>query len=241
MMPDLRARSYQPEIIDTEVLSLQEWESYLSHLENINHFTFLYTPVLRWLEKQGVENSGRQWKILEVASGRGDMARQIWEFSKKKGFNVSITAIDINPHVTNAAQRQAPKGASLYFETADVFSYAPKAKSDYIICVQFAHHLNNEDLISFIQWLDNTACYGWLIYDLHRHRIPYYFIKFILQLLPVHPYTKNDGPLSVAKAFTRKDWHRFLRSAGIDRSRVCIKWHFPFRYSIACNTNISEE
>ncbi|MDD3019885.1 MAG: hypothetical protein PHX61_02760 [Alphaproteobacteria bacterium] len=241
-MPDFAARSNQPELMDTESLSFQDFNLYLSHLEYINRFTFLYGPVLRWLDKEHLVKPAKPLEILEIASGGGDTARQIWRFSQKNNFNVKVIGIDINPYATKTAQIKTPGGAPLYFKTADVFSYTPPIKPEYIISIQFTHHLEDKNLITFIAWLDRTAEYGWFIYDLHRHPIPYYFIKYVLKFLPVYHFAKNDGPLSVAKAFTKADWESFLQKAGIEQSRVSIKWHFPFRYSIACRkSNIYED
>lgn len=236
-MPDFSARSYQPELMDTEVFSFPEFSRYLAHLEYINRLTFAYFPTLQWLKAQGLKGTSKQWTILDAASGSGDMIRAIWCFARKNNFNVNVTGLDINPHATKAAKEKTPKGASLDFQTGDVFTYEPEIKPDYIISVQFTHHLKDDELITFIQWLDQNARCGWFINDLHRHAISYYFIKYALWLFPVHRCAKYDGPLSVAKAFTKKDWQRLLQNAGIDQSRVHIKWHFPFRYSIACRTS----
>lgn len=234
-MPDFTVRSYEPEIMDTQNIDFNEFSCYLSHLEYINRITLAYSPALRWLKEKHLSNSCKLWTILDVGSGRGDMARQIWRFSKMNNFRVEITGIDVNLYATQAARLVVPANAPLHFETENIFTYVPKIKPDYILSIQFTHHLNDDDLIAFIKWLDDNSKYGWFINDLHRHPIPYYFIKSIFHLLPVHRFAKYDGPLSIAKAFTKKDWHYFLEKAGIERVRARIEWHFPFRYSIACN------
>lgn len=232
-MPEFAVRSNRSELMDTECLSFHDFDLYLSHLEYINRFTFVYGPVLQWLDKERMTKPSKPLEILEIAGGGGDMARQIWYFSQKNNFNINVIGIDINPHATKSAQIRIPRGAPLCFKTADVFTYTPSIKPDYIISVQFTHHLDDKDLIAFLMWMDCTAEYGWFIYDLHRHPIPYYFMKYVFKFLPVHRFAKSDGPLSVAKAFTKADWKSFLQKAGIEESRVSIKWHFPFRYSIA--------
>jgi 2-polyprenyl-3-methyl-5-hydroxy-6-metoxy-1,4-benzoquinol methylase len=234
-MPDFTVRSYEPEIMDTQNIDFNEFSCYLSHLEYINRISLAYSPALHWLKEKHLSHSSKQWTILDVGSGRGDMARQIWHFSKINKFKVKIIGIDVNFCATQAARQVVPANAPLHFKTKNVFTYVPKTKPDYILSIQFTHHLNDEDLVTFIKWLDNNSKYGWFINDLHRHPIPYYFIKLIFHLLPVHRFAKYDGPLSITKAFTKNDWHYFLKKAGIEPVRARIKWHFPFRYSIACD------
>jgi hypothetical protein len=81
--------------------------------------------------------------------------------------------------------------------------------------------------------MDNHALRGWFINDLHRHRVPYLFIKYVLSLVPANKTTRNDGPVSVARAFTAADWRRVLQQAGIPPAEYRIRWFFPFRYGIA--------
>lgn len=221
--------------MDTHDFSFQEFSRYLIHLEYINRFSFAYYPVLQWLKRERLAASPKRWSILDVGSGRGDMARKIWRLSQQYKFSVTVTGIDINPFATMAAARLIRKGVPVYFKTEDVFTYTLKTKPDYIISVQFTHHLNDAELVTFIKWLDRNACQGWFINDLHRHPIPYYGIKFALRLLPVHRFTKYDGPLSVARAFTKKDWQGLLNEAGIEKSRISIRWHFPYRYTVTCS------
>ena len=82
--------------------------------------------------------------------------------------------------------------------------------------------------------MNEQATHGWFINDLHRHFIPYFFIKWVTHLLPVNRLVKNDAAVSVARSFTAEEWWRIIDEAGIARDRIKIKWFFPFRYSITC-------
>ena len=84
--------------------------------------------------------------------------------------------------------------------------------------------------------MDSTATQGWFINDLHRHPIPYYFIKWLTFLLPVNRLIKNDAAVSVARAFKEEELWHLIDEAGIERNRVKIKWFFPFRYAVTVTT-----
>jgi len=235
-MPDFSFRSNQPELMDAGILNFPEFSRYLKHLEYINRLTYVYRPALQWLKNAHADSNATIIRILDVASGRGDMARHLWQYAQARRLKMRIIGIDINPHATRTATNEMPENADIAFETWDVFSYDPVPKPDYIFSIQFTHHLSDEELEIFIRWMDKTAQKGWFINDLHRHPLSYYLVKFMLHLLPVHPAMRKDGPLSVAKAFTRKEWERLLEKAGVETNLVEIKWRFPFRYSVACRT-----
>jgi len=82
--------------------------------------------------------------------------------------------------------------------------------------------------------MDSHAVRGWFINDLHRHPLPYYFVKTVFHLLPLSRMMRSDGPISISRAFVAADWRRLLAEAGIPRARTSVKWYFPFRYVVAC-------
>jgi hypothetical protein len=120
------------------------------------------------------------------------------------------------------------------YETANVFSLDQSRQSDFIISCNFTHHLTDAELVRFIKWMDGHAKRGWFINDLHRHPLPYYFVKTVFRLLPLSRMMRSDGPISISRAFVAADWRRLLAEAGIPRTRTTIKWFFPFRYVVAC-------
>src|SRR6516165_6962993 len=74
----------------------------------------------------------------------------------------------------------------------------------------FIHHLGDAALVLFIQWMDSHARSGWFINDLHRHPLPYYFIKTVFHALPFSRMMRSDGPISISRAFVAADWRRLL-------------------------------
>jgi 2-polyprenyl-3-methyl-5-hydroxy-6-metoxy-1,4-benzoquinol methylase len=228
-------RSDEIELMDSEAVSFAEFHNCLRHLEWINVFTLAYLPTFFWLKKIIAENNHKEKiSIFDVGCGGGDMLRKIRQWTLKSKIRFILTGIDINPWSKKSAEEVTPKAALIKFETADIFTLSANQKPDFIISSLFTHHLKNDFLIKFIRWMDNQTIEGWFINDLHRHFIPYYFIKFITWLLPLNRLVKNDAAVSVARAFTAKDWWRIIDEAGIARDRIKIKWFFPFRYSITC-------
>ncbi|RUR32550.1 methyltransferase domain-containing protein [Vreelandella nanhaiensis] len=236
-MQDFSQRSDEKELMDEDDISFEEFHDCLQGLERINHLTLAYRPTLQWL-RPWVENHKRLF-VLDAASGGGDMLRQIakkWpaRITGKAGHR--LVGVDLNPWSKKSAESWAHPPAISY-ETANVFAFEPGQPIDIIISSLFTHHLTDRQIVDFLCWMDSRAGKGWFINDLHRHPIPYYFIKGATALFSRNRLIRNDAAVSVARALTVKDWRRLINEAGLDGD-VRVQWFFPFRLCVSCNKEV---
>jgi len=232
---DFSHRSTETELMDTEATSFGEFFDCLRVLETINTLTLAYRPTLKWLEPLLADAPSEQaTSILDVGCGGGDMLRQIWRQTKKQNPHLDLVGIDINPWSKQSTEKLTPKNAPIRFETVNLFDLDPADHTDFIISSLFTHHLSDPELILFLQWMDHRATRGWFINDLHRHPLPYYFIKYVVKFFSRNRLIQHDAPVSVARSFTAADWQSLLKEAGIPTGRTRVTWHFPFRYGVSC-------
>lgn len=232
---DLSRRSYQSELMDTELVDYALFHQCLQQLEIVNILSLAYRPTLRWLRRTLRDApSGKKISILDVGSGGGGMLRRIWKNLRRLGFSAELAGVDLNPWSKRSAEETTPAAMGISYETSDIFAFDPSRHADFIISCNFTHHLTDEELIRFIRWMEAHAARGWFINDLHRHWLPYYFIKTVFNLLPFNRMMRNDGPISISRAFRAPEWRRILDGAGIPEARRSIRWFFPFRYVVAC-------
>jgi hypothetical protein len=119
----------------------------------------------------------------------------------------------------------------LRFETANVFSDAIKTMRFDIVCLNtFCHHLSDADLIKLFEQLHTQTSTAVIINDLHRHWIAYLSIKWISRLLNFSYLGRHDGPLSVLRAFRKRDLIDLIKAAAIDCYR--IRWRWAFRWQV---------
>jgi 2-polyprenyl-3-methyl-5-hydroxy-6-metoxy-1,4-benzoquinol methylase len=227
----MKKRSNKSELIDRTDISFLEFSHCLSSLEKINILTLTYRPTLRWLKR--IFRAERQLHILDIGSGGGDMLRRIARMAQRQKKRVELTGVDSNAWSKHYAEEKNQEDEIDYI-THDVFSLPSELSPDIIISSLFTHHLNDSDLIRFLKWMHGAARAGWFINDLHRHWIPYTFIRLTTLIFSRNRMIRHDAPISVARAFTRADWQRFLREAKIDDPCIRISWHFPFRYCVSC-------
>jgi SAM-dependent methyltransferase len=234
MVPNFSCRSYQPEMMDAADVGFEDFQNCLRGLEIVNICALAYRPTLHWLRKalNGV-NSRQPISILDVGSGGGGMLRKIWKWAQRYGLELQLTGIDLNPWSKKSAESFTPPDMPIQYETSDIFSLDPARRADFIISSIFTHHLTDSEVVKFLQWMDRHATRGWFINDLHRHPLPFYFVRYAMRIFRAGPMVANDGPISVARAFTAADWRRLIAAAGIPAERIQIKWFFPFRYCVA--------
>jgi 2-polyprenyl-3-methyl-5-hydroxy-6-metoxy-1,4-benzoquinol methylase len=231
---NLKQRSTQPELMDTERVGFDEFHSCLRDLEIINRFTLAYRPTLSWLKRQMADVRCTDIAIFDIGSGGGDMLRRIWKWARRRRIRTELTGIDINDWSKRSAELATPSDWPIRYETADIFTLDPDRRADFIISSLFTHHLSDKELVRFIGWMDRHARHGWFINDLHRHFLPRAIIHHAVRMLRFNRLIIHDAPLSVARAFTRADWKGLLREAGIPDDRVRIRWYMPFRYGVEC-------
>lgn len=233
MFPDLTQRSSELELMDKDITSFDAFDTCLRQIEKINSLTLSYRPVFLWLEKYLLPLTNQPpLTIMDIGCGRGELLRRIWKWAKHRKVNIQLSGIDINPWSKPAAENATPPKMPIQYQSVNIFESDLALKADLIVCSHVTHHMNNEELVRFLKWLDDHASTGWFIIDLHRHLIPYWFIKTILWVLPVNNMVRNDGPISVKRAFVIEDWQHLLKQAGIPPSQCRIQWFFPFRYGV---------
>jgi 2-polyprenyl-3-methyl-5-hydroxy-6-metoxy-1,4-benzoquinol methylase len=228
---NLSRRSTEPELMDAETTSPEDYARCLADLEMVNRITLTHRPTLRWLQRATAAlRPGAPISILDVASGHGDLLRAIHRWSVKRGLAVTLAGIDLNPRSAIAAAAATPAEMQIGWHTGDVFAYRPASPPDFIVTSQFTHHLDDVRVVSFLAWLERNAAWGWFIADLHRHPIPYYGFRILATLAGWHSIVSHDGTISIARSFTRAEWERLTILAGVPAE---IRWHPLFRLCVS--------
>ncbi len=228
-----KKRSTETELMDDPAIGFPAFADCLRDLAIVNVLTFGYRPTLGWLKRM-YKNTKSEEKIsiVDIGSGGGDMLRQIAQSAERNKQKVDLTGVDLNPWSGKYARTVTSPLLPITFETSDIFDFAPDRQFDFAISALFTHHLNNDQLIRFLKWMDQHTVKGWFINDLHRHPLAYVLFKYLSRFLRLNYMVQHDGAISVKRAFTKDDWTRALITAGIPLGQTRIRWCFPFRYII---------
>jgi SAM-dependent methyltransferase len=227
-------RSHESELMDSEPVSLEDYRTCLQHLAQVNALTLTHGPILKWLDRVDRRLEPNQcMRIVDVGYGYGDLLRRIASWGRRRGRRVELIGIDLNPMSAPIAQAATPAGTAIDYRTGNIFDFEPDQPIDVVVSSQTAHHLSDEELASFVAWMERVTARGWFIADLHRHPVPFHVFRHLSRLARWHRFVQNDGPISIARSFRREDWRRILQMAGIDPADASIRWHVPFRLCVS--------
>jgi SAM-dependent methyltransferase len=208
-----------PELMDGDV-SYEDFRDCMRSLETVNRWLLGYRPTLAWLERlpHGMRDPVH---IVDVGCGGGDLLRKIAGWARKRGTAVLLTGIDLNPSAGRAAAESTPKELGITWVTGDAMVYRPEKPVDIVVSSLTAHHLENEQIVSLLQWMEATVQAGWFINDLERAK----WSSRIFGWLRWHWLVRHDGPISFRRAFRKEDWVTLLAAAEISQETVTVeKW-----------------
>jgi SAM-dependent methyltransferase len=226
----LPGRVHRAELMDVEPTSDADLARCLADLERVNRWSLGYRPTLRWLDAVTADRD--RLSVLDVGCGHGDMLRRIRRWGRRRGLALELWGLDASPAATRAARRATPSDMAVRFETGELFAWAPPQRFDVVVSALFAHHLGDADLVRFFAWMEAHAEYGWFVNDLHRHALAYHGLRLGFSLFSVHRFVRHDGPVSVHRAFTRRDFAEVAAAAGLDPADLDVAWWFPFRWGV---------
>lgn len=229
--PDFSRRAELTELMD-EPASREELRACLRDLERVNRWTLGYRPLLHWLKKALPERNSHPIHILDVGCGYGDSMRRIERWAHTRHVKVELTGLDLNSDTITIAAEATPRSSGIRWIAGDVFSFKPEKPIHIVTSSLFAHHLNDADLIRFVEWMELHAVIGWLVNDLSRNAIPYYLFRAFSRVMGFHPYVQHDGPVSIARSFVPEDWYRACAAAGLNRDDVTVRGFTPGRLCV---------
>lgn len=228
---DRAHRSGQAEVLDGKV-DTADLAAILRDLARFNGAMMGHRPVLQWLDRASrTAPIDRPHTLLDIGCGYGDLLRAVRRWARKRGRSMRLIGIDLSPQVIEVARSVTDPADDIEYIACDIFDYKPPDGVDFVTSSLVTHHLSNEMIVRFLQWMESRARRGWVVYDLQRSRAPFYFIALAGLLLRLHPVVVYDGRISVARSLTRREWQARLAEAGLGPDTADLRW-FMFRFAI---------
>lgn len=220
-------RSQTLEWIDIEppCYTPEEYNDCLKQLERIGRFLGGDKATFRAFDRLDRPPGS----ILDVGCGGGQFALKL----AKRYPKCSVKGIDLSPRAIEYARRQLARepGLDVEFSLSPTPELRQRPKSfDVVTSTLVCHHLSDEAIVDFIRRSVQVATQAVIINDLHRH-----FLASSGFLALAHLFFRNrlifhDGPISIERAFKRKDWQAYLQAADIPEDSWSLSWHPFFRW-----------
>jgi SAM-dependent methyltransferase len=228
---DFARRSSEIEIMDDLSCSGEVVSQTLKELEFINKWLGGNAVTLSAMSRIVRHREQQELSVAELGCGGGDMLKLIYYWAKAKGIPVKLTGVDANPNIIKFAQGNLHGLPDVNFFALDIFSETFKAlQFDVVVATLFFHHFDNATLVSFFKQLKGQVRKAIVINDIHRHPLAFYSIRWLTSLFSRSMMVKHDAPLSVMRAFHRRELEAILRSAGMEN--YSIRWKWAFRWQV---------
>ena len=168
---------------------------------------------------------GERVAVLDVATGSGDLPRDLAAWGRRRGFRVECVGLDLHA-ATIAAARAGGVAAVRGDATALPFG---DGAVDYVTCSMFLHHLSDDAAAVALAEMGRVARRGVVACDLLRRKRAYLWIKLLSAA--ANPMVRHDAPASVAAAFSPAEVMRLRDAAGLT---FCgYREHFGHRFALA--------
>ena len=225
----LKERRLEPEWMDDPAIDPGLHAGALAGLERINRFSAnaaVLWPPIRELARRHPQ---RPLKILDIATGAGDLPVRLWKMGRRAGLAVEMDGCDRSETALEYARRNAAKaGASVRFFPLDPFVSGIPSGYDLLLCSKFFHHLDNEQAGELLRLMAGAARRRIVVNDLLRS-VPGLALAFGgTRLLTRSPVVHKDASLSVRAAFTLPEVRSMAQQARLEHCRVSRSW--PVRF-----------
>jgi ubiquinone/menaquinone biosynthesis C-methylase UbiE len=200
----------------------------LRGLERINFLSGSVRILWRPVRSLALETSS-PLRILDIASGAGDVPAGLWRAAQRSGFKIDVDGSDVSSTAIGFARKRAEaSGASVRFFPLNPLEQPLPSGYDVITCSLFLHHLSEPDTALLLRRMLSAAGRLVLVNDLLRHPAGLAMALSVPQLLSRSPVVHADAPLSVRAAYTREEILSLCRSHGLPAPEFRRRW--PYRY-----------
>lgn len=161
---------------------------------------------------------------MDIGCGGGDSLKTISMWAKQNKRQIHLHGVDLKQDCISYAANNCCSD-NIHFQCRDFRDAFTEKPVDIVHAALFCHHFTETEIIEFIQLCkEHQAIF--VINDLERNSIAYYFIKWLTRIFSKSPLVKNDAPLSVLRGFKKTEWISILQKAGIKNYHIQNRWAF---------------
>ena len=202
----------EPELMDRPQPVTPELEADLRNLASINRWfgsrRLLRKFLAAWLGAQ------RTYRVLDLATGSGDLPRVMAGWARRRGVVLKIDAVDANEATLEIARRASRDFPEITFLHDDVLTFAPAETYDLVCCSLALHHFSEDDAIRLLRRCRELSHRFVLVADLERRRTTLLGIRALTTFLYRAPMTRADALASAHRAFSYREMHALADAAG---------------------------
>jgi 2-polyprenyl-3-methyl-5-hydroxy-6-metoxy-1,4-benzoquinol methylase len=221
----LQHRNRRPEVMDQPGLSPERHRGALRGLARINFWSGSARILWSGLRDLAREAAPRPLRILDLATGGGDVPLRLWRRARRAGIPLVLEGCDLSETaITHAREAAAKVGADVRFFVHDALNGPTLTGYDAVTCSLFLHHLDDDEACTLLRKMAETAGRLVLVNDLARSVTGLVLAHVVTRLLTLSDVVHTDGPISVEAAFTPAEALSLANRAGLGGAVVGRRW-----------------
>jgi 2-polyprenyl-3-methyl-5-hydroxy-6-metoxy-1,4-benzoquinol methylase len=208
-------RQFDPakrELMDRPQPVSAELESDLENIRELNRWFGSYALISmflgRWIKP------GARLRIVDLATGSGDIPRLIAEYGRKVGAQLRIDAVDQQSATLEIAKRLSARYPEIAFVEGNVLEWNATEPYDLVLCTLALHHFSDDDAVRVLQHCRELSRKFVLVSDLRRSRMATIGVHLLTATVFREPMTKYDARLSIERAFSFSEMNQLAQRAG---------------------------
>lgn len=229
-----KKRSQEKELLDDFSVNSTELEQNLDEMAFFNRWNGSKRLLLSALDDLAQENKKvfkeTKLTLADLGCGEGDLLREINSWARKNKYSLQLIGIDASSQVLNFAREKSHFLPEISYQTMDILSNEfSNQQFDIITLNSVCHHFDDASLLRLLNKIKDQVRIAIVINDLQRSFFSYFFIKYFTKFFSYSNLAKNDGPVSVLRAFHRCEWIDLLKKSN---SKYKLQWCWAFRWKI---------
>jgi 2-polyprenyl-3-methyl-5-hydroxy-6-metoxy-1,4-benzoquinol methylase len=189
-----------------------ELEKDLQNLVALNRYFGSHRIVRHFLSRWLVED--RSYRVLDLATGSGDIPRLIVDWARQQGLTVQVDAVDANSATLEIARQHSAGYPEITFLRGDARHFESSESYDLVCCSLALHHFTEEDAVRVLRCCRGLSHRYTLVTDLERSWSTTAGVWAVTQFLFREPMTRYDGRVSAERAFSFAEMRALAEAAG---------------------------
>ena len=228
MFERFKQRSYELEHIDTGNYTPAEYEGCISELQLVNRWMGDAHALKRTLLKDVEQNALREFSLLDVGAGSGELLRVAASWARETGRQFRGVGLELNERSAQAILDESKTFPEIDSVRGDALQLPfGEDEFDYVMCSLFTHHFTDDQVVGILREMSRVARRRIFVIDLHRDPVPYFFYTTLGKLVLKNRLLRHDGALSILRSFKAPELLKLGRAAGL--RDVAVEHHFPAR------------
>jgi 2-polyprenyl-3-methyl-5-hydroxy-6-metoxy-1,4-benzoquinol methylase len=208
-------RSFDPavlEMMDRPQPVSRELERDLERLRQLNRWFgshhLVSTFMRRWI------TPGAQMRVVDLATGSGDIPRLLVDYARKVGAQIEVDAIDRQAATLEIARKLSTGYPEISYHEANVLEWDHSHGYDIALCSLVLHHFSDADAVKLLRRSRELSKRFVLVSDLRRGFLLRSGVYLLTAVIFREPMTRFDARLSAQRAFSFSELRELAMQAG---------------------------